>query len=1844
MEKVNYHLSTVNQNNVVIPQMAENVHYQCSVEEGSGAISSVTDADDELRKVLKELEELPFQDEKSKSTFFKDVQLLRGRHVIQSFKLGVRPLKLCTSKNSNFTEEVMKIFAICVCFCYTPEVAKRIEFDYFTMALEFCFPEQTSQCLSTEVLHKLLQLVQILHEGKFLSKSLISNILEVLKTRRDNSHLVEIFDETMRFASKDASVSCIEKIKVDLLGDIAVPACLLCWIELLKFEHVSSGFACALAKKDDPQYMPFPCPIPLLHKSLVRFYGNIFEEIKQSGSEVTLPSEEERLNILFSHRHSNRFISHSPLAKTSLKLLANRGIGNEVLKKILDQFFFEGKRSSNRKQLWSNLYEPVAFELVFRALSLFPDGKLVNKLLNVWRGIVPEDRDYEALLHLIISLFLQGSGSKSYSLAENAETTLECLYCLPQSLLPLVKLWCPFLASCVKMFPTTFQSHQELLVWFIESATRRGKVPPDKLSLYCNLEQRPIISFLQWIAQQSCTENMKEELIMLLTSCINKAPSRYNCWEFSIDMIKQISLCQQMRLSAKKNVIHTFTRLANLFREQGRNLFRKIVQGVVSDQNLKLQDEIFSEIFHFVERCSEMNTIPSRIQELLSLVSRCSISGDRRVKVLQRSKETGKGLLCGVQILELVKHRLHVLEEANQYFDQLFFAFFDIFKEDEHMCQQLYDQLLSVVSSPLLQDLWSSLVPRLISLDLFNEEIDSRWCWPVLRQAIEVSSPNDILALYAQLREDSERVVEQLRVSWEKLPLSSTRSPNDSKVRECVEQKTFVSSLGIVVGSNVLSCQEKLSLVRNVCDIFVQNKNSLTETTMVNALHNLIPFSRLQNNDMSNNNDIMRLELHQIESILRDPHMMTQLSRLFISLNNSLCYIFSSKTSDYFSNGTLMDIYRFIGSQEHLNEPYFNKVIMEILEIAVQESGSVGNIIEVLEEGVSIVRAVPSELTLFILGNFCYLLENQVNKEDRKRFFNEVALRWRCSANTEYLSFLEVPQLLWKVHCSTNTRSRRLELIDRVQDILQKTKDVEISCAENSEDLIKRRIACCDLEWLVLNSSLSNDEAALAYALSRSRTLKQHLRCYTFCDVRIEDGCFAFIPAQEKRLQTRVEKSREVNSTASAVEGNKGNDSPTLDSQVSILTPALMAQKMIYQIKRVLRQGEDLSEVAVSLWDHAFGHSLSCCEAECAAALTFYDNYLNVLLSILSESSSTEVMLHWVKIDSHFTCQCLEIVLKACKRSSDFAKEAMLNFQALVSNTLMRLKTSTADRFPVVRPCFLYLKPQLGYLGGILASGLSIEVTKQILKIFQTNVLAAGTVADIVSSWSCKDQVMKVIRSVHSFCKEEEDSPLNPFQSQLVWQLLNTFGRFCKNSSENIMAKFNELLLLRDREDKYGFNRLPKWREMMIADGVSSQVIDCWCVAFLTTPPKELSSRDIDAIVDLNSNSLREIVPALSENIKSCIFPEDGFKVTITQGEGIKEPSTKERIRLARLLCELINMLKLGKPEENKKDAVIKEKVVDACFKLCKAYENPQKKRNGKDLYRIHRKMLKALLTDVFGKQYESDPDVNGDVEASQTDNSENLPSILRNNEVFEPLLVLLRRWLSRSAFKPNLVSHTQAVVQLLFSSKPSAVGPQLNSVIQAHILSVEENQNIVAQLEALGYNQSTLETRNLWSSLTVECSGYISKRESPDSRRFVKKTTQKLRFLLNQWKHILFTLGKDSIKVGETDVRTEDLFGLEASLEDMKKQSSAVKETVNHQELGSLERSVKQLMREEQRLIERLDKTCEVRTFCRTNIRKFSVFYQGLVFFNKLNAFICDAPSLYSFQPRVKNFFLSCY
>lgn len=1840
-------------------------------------VPSNTPADDEFKTALAELEVLPFRDDDQKSVFFETVRRIQARHVIQCFKFGVAERKDSSTENSQFCEEVINIFEICFSYCYTADAEKRIVFDYFAKALKFCFPEHSSQCLSTAILSKLLQLVQIFQAGKLATivfdntalvsnpdlqikgaKSLFDEVLPIFQTRRDQGHLAEIVDQTIRFASKDASISCIEEQVSGLRSDhVVTPVLLSNWIKLLRFEHVSSEFACSLAKMDDPccterhqlVFHPYSL-VPLLqlinvYESKVCYFADVLENMKSSNIAVTLPLDEERLRILCSHiHHFNCHSSPPSLRMTSLKLFANISVSNGVLKGVLDQYFKDGPSLQNLKineqSLQPEFPQADAFELVFEVLKLYPEGRLVNRLLQFWKENVPGNQDYIALSHLI-GLLLQGSKSeKQGHLAESAAKTVDFVvstcHRIPQSLKPLVTFWCPFLASFLKIFPASYQSRQDVLVHLIKKAQElinkavarleddlfcsfhlnlRRPIRPCKLGMKTGEdfddgddELRLILNFLEWIAQQCCTEEMKGEMIFLLMSCIRDKISSIQDFQFSVYVIKQLSLGQHKNFIIKKELIRNFIGLAKLFKEREvKNVFREVVKGLASDQNLELRDEIFSEILYLVRRCSSAKTIPQDTLQLFSLVSTCPLSGDRRVRVLQRSKETGKGLSCGLQILQLVKRRPHlVMKEENKYFDLLFSAFFDVLREDKDMCLQFYTQQLSVLNSPqVIVHLCCSEVPRLISSGMF-QEIESQWCLPVFQHAPEVNSPTEMLALYFQVRDSAVKVVERV-----------AENPENEVA---FQQQTFSSSLLKVVESNVLTFQEKLSLVEKVCETFVRDPSYLTKETVVNALCNMIPFSQLQNDDKTINKDVLRLELNEIEAVLENPAMMSQLSRLPMGLNNSLCSLFSTKTSGYCSSGKLADIYHFIGSQQHLDEAFFDNVVA-ILKVAAEESNSVKNVIELLKEVVTFVRGVSSELDSFIMDSFCFLLENRVKKQERERFLNEVVLKWEFFPNFPILVYLEVPRLLWRLYSIADT-PRRSELVDRGQVILQKTNNnLQTLCDTFSYDSIERRIARCDFEWLVLNSSLSTHEAALAYKMSISLVGNHSLRCFTFSDVQIHEGRFCFVTL-EARLGTE-NQSKELKEgilNPRSAEGNKGNLSPAIEPKL-VLTPASIAQKMIHHIKRTLRKEDNLADVLSLLWSRAFERSRFCVSggAECAESLTFCDDYLNVFLSILSEASSTDIMFHWAKVDSHLVYQCSEVILMACKErceADNAGREDLFRFQAVVSDTLEKMRTKQSETIAPFwhrDPCFLSLKPQLKQLSGILERGLPISVKTPILNLFQTNVPAAVTLTDVVSSWSNQDQARELVESMHLLCQEEE----LPSHSEFVWQLLKAFGRFCQDSSDSLMAKFKKLLLLRDPQDEYGFNRLPKWREMMIANGLSSYVIDFWCVTFLTTPLEELSSRDIDAIVDLNSNS-QQIGSAISEEINRCIFPEDDFGGTISLERGIKEPSTKERLRLARLLGEFINMLRLRKPEENRKDAVIKQIVVEGCDELCKAYKRPHKRRNGGDLYMIHEDVLKALFTEVFGKQCKSDAEVDSGGEASPPVNAEsrgqlcvtrqssylheNLPRILSHSEVFQPLLVLLRRWLSRSADRPTLASHTQGLVQQIFSIHSAveesdrksvcvALDPELCRKIQAHILALEENQTLIAQLQASGYNQTTQGTQNLWYSSALEVSGYISKRESADSKRFLKKMTQNLRILWEEWKHILEALGKGSVKVDGSEVRTRDLFSLQTTLEVMEKQVSAVKEAVDQLELGDLKRRVKQLVRKEQRCRERIEK-----------------------------------------------------
>ena len=1820
------------------PEMPGGSHQQSSQTLGQNGSPLGDTVKDKFKATLTKLEALPFKDEKQKTSFLEKVRRLEEYHVIQVFNLGVVPLQNYMTDSPEFVEEVTKLFEICFSFCYTADVTKIVAFDFYAKALKFCFPPLPKRCLSTEVLSVLLELVLIIQEGKLASIVLekaeqvanpkvqisgatrfFEELLAIFENRRDGGRIKEIVDETLKFASADAERSCIETHVVQnvaLRSDHLVsPVFLTNWMTLLKLVHVSNGFASALAKMGKflftTQVLSFFYPLLQTNtagcdKSAISDFLSILEEIKTSGSEIKLPSDEVRLNIFF--KRLNQFCLDRKMMKTSVKLLATTSISNKVLEEILDQFCCKDAQPAQPVNhfMMANVYTPMysiadfrkarAFDLVFKVLLLFPDGELVNKVLKFWNQTFSFAADYESLAALM-ELFVDESPSGDRRLLEGrAERTLKFLEGHPRSILSLLTVWQPFLLCFIKLFPNSFQCRSDVSA-FIQKALEISNVPAEERKTYFDSEQRPPLRFLEWMSQKSFTEERTNEMIGLLKCCIDSGSLGPN-WEFSIHIIKQLSLCQQLPFSSTKSFLQDLNSLAKQFEEQDKRTFQDFVEKVTLNESLEFKDEILSETLDLIKRFFDKDR--TSVLQLLSWLSATDISGDRRVKLLQKSKESSKGLLNSIHILELTSC-YYLRDGVNEYSDLLYTAVVDILKEEEDLCSQFYGQQLRYSSMPFhLQKVWVLEVAKLVSLGSFKEEIDYLCCLPVIREVPGIVSESEILQILGEVRATAERLLNDIR--GRDIITSSPDAPNHVL-------GTFVSCLKHVLRSVVFSSEEKLLLVQKVCEMFLSSPDILTEQGMEYALSNLIPLSRTENDGCPSNQEEMRLRVDQIVVVLENPIMMANLSRIPNDGYESLCTVLSTMNSNSFSKDRLMDIYHFIGSQNDLDERFFVH-FLSILQVAIQNSTCLRAVLEILRELICIIRITPAELIPLTMLNFEYLLQNQVEKHERERFVKDVIMKWDFSPNASILSYLKVPQLLWKVYTTADCRDKIIELTNRAREILKKVNEREEISRTCKDALLlpgryrnKRRISCCELEWLVFHCSLSSEEAALACDLIFSNLeFSERLRCFTSSVVQIEDVCFTLAP--EETLTGQV----------SAIE----NESAVTESQNSTLTPVFIAQKMIRHLRRLLGKEEDLTEAVYLLWNLLFAPQLrngaltlpGC--AECGTGFSYLDDEVEVFLSILAATPSTEVLLFWAKLNMHHVSQCSEVILKACKKieeAESMAKEESLSFHTAVYNSMNTIRegkpTKVSSFYGLTvhhfARCFRLVKLELRHLSNMIGSSLPIDVTLAVLDLFQVNVQAGVSVSEIVSSWSSKQQASELVKSVQLCCQEKEMSSLNAAQSEFVWQLAEAHARLYKNSPQDLLNRLRELTLLYDPEDTYGLNRLPKWRLMMIADGFSVHAIDCWCVAFLMTPLEDLTSRDVDAIVDLNCRSL-QLVSSVCQEIKTCIFPEEGFQVM--RGKGIKESQTKERLRLARLLGEFINVLKKRKSEENPKDAVIRKIVVDACDELCRAH---LKKNRRNDVYKIHEQKLKALFTEVFGKQrkthdeaecagmlkLQADEDqlkVPSSVARQSSYLHENLPPVLNDRDVYERLLVLLRRWLSGIAIRPVLAFHTREVVQLLFSihsSEERAVQiKELHGAIEDHILSLENNQALIANLQAAGYNQGRQGSLNLWSSPSVECAGYLSKTESADNRRFEKKLTEVLRRLWNEWRDILLELDVEVIKVGEAVFCTDDIFGRQDSLKEMEEQVSAVKERLSKMTLEDrhLERRVEQLKRQEQR------------------------------------------------------------
>ena len=1244
---------------------------------------------------------------------------------------------------------------------------------------------------------------------------------------------------------------------------------------------------------------------------------------------------------------------------------------------------------------------------------------------------------------------------------------------------------------------------------------------------------------------------------------------------FSINVIKQLTLCENLSFKSKEILLRELNNLAKQFKgQEERNVFQEIIGGVREISHCI--DELLSEILDFLKRFVNtdipMKTIPHEVLQLLSLVLKTSISGDRRLKVLQKSKESRKGLLVSSGLLDVIR-KFHLEEGgANEYFDLMCYIVFDILEEDDHLCKEFFEEHFR---QPGMGNLGMTDCEK---LQLFTE-----------------------LRSFSKTIDNTPDVPDQLRLH-------------------------FASSIVLVVQSVRFSGKEKLLLVRKVFDIFLYNSQQGIER----ALHHLIPLDYSNNStSLSNKRHLeMFLTFDEVFIIMADLTMMTNLSRIPASKKRSLSSVLSAINSDLISRDRLVDIYRFIGSQEDLDHVFFN-YFLSVLEAAIQAFNSMDIILEVFQALRRFLVGTPSDLIPLSMLSFEYMLQNQIEMQKMARFVEEVIMKWDFTPpKAPVLSFLKVPQLLWKAYTATDSTTR----IHRFQGILKETnEDVELYCTEFNtalrDNVNVRRISPCELEWLIFHSPLSNDEAGVAFKLC-FRSLNLQMKCFhTPLAVKIEKEELVFLPQETVPEQHFGSKDMIAHAPHNLAETSVAVRSQPVKS---FSAPVTLAQEMIQNLKRLLGQGEDIFKTAMSLWkDIRPTFPLKSCGQECPGTLPSLDEYLEMILSILAVSSTKEVAFYWVHVrrNRHHLSQYLDVILKACRKTSaeEYLDEnARLNFHNAVYTTMETIRErSSATSFSLfgmviqqpTSSCFQFVTPQLEQLSNMLGSGLPIEETLAILDLFQTCVPAGVTVGQIVSLWSCKKERLELIESIKRCCNKEDMSFLqnNPAQSVFVLQLAQAFGRLCMNSCKDLLVRFEELVVLYDPEDAYGLNRLPNWRQMMIGGGFSVPAIDSWCVAFLTTPLDDLTSRDVDAIVDLKSDAL-QLVASVSHRIKQCLFPEDGFEDFQEDGNGIKGTQFKERLRLARLLGEFINVLKVRKPEGSKKDAAIREKVVQACHELCNSHENPDKgvkRKSGNELYKIHGQKLKALFVEIFGKQKRSNIN-NADDQTTLTQQSvsgaglpftrqtsylhENLPSVLSCREVYEPLLFLLRRWLSTVVAKSVLSFRVREIVQCLFSFdfSKSKQPKELHGNIQAHILSLENNRALIAQLQAAGYNrkgQTSQGSKDLWSSPSVECSGYLSGQESADDRRFKKKLARTLRAVWCEWRDILFMCNVVSIKVGEEDVCTKDLFGVQASLEEMEEQVSAVKKTISQFTSEDLARRVTQLVRKEQRHRVRIEK-----------------------------------------------------
>ena len=1793
---------------------------------------------EELEEVLARLQSLPFKNEEQRASLFESFQYFQGYHIVQVFNVGVAHLQKSVKEPSILVSKIITLFEMCSDYCYIAEESKRVSFEHYLRALKLCFPSNPKKsCLSLETFSMLLNLAQILQEGKLCAASFIdftkpargprdlfNELLTIFESKPyDDSYVDDIISQSLKLASADVNnhtlpMQRLAKVFPDspFQFDQIIPAVFFGhWIELLQLTKAGEAdFILRLANKDPLQSFSPVAWSPLC------YMAHVSQRMKLCGEQVDLSHDEERLDAFFGNI-DHLFENDYETTATLLKLLSSKNISDALFGRVCE-LFFKGYREPRR----AVPHRGQSLDSIRQLLFVFPEGSLVIRVLNFWNDSVPNDSDYtilQRLTTLFAGLSTEESVTKGFSFKDTAERLLNFLTnVLPGSIMPLIHSWAPCLRLLIAILPTSFEKLPGLPSFVVKVAHTTASQPKTMTE-----NQDGALTFLNWLSEQKCKVEVKKDMADLFTRCVDPASG---CQLFLVDLIKSLCLGKPLPFIYMEILIREMVHFSSRLEPNEKDAIRDFVSNVAaSHQSVINQQNMFAELCNTLKYLwndskAPMKYIRVKTFELVSMLAKVTLSSRKTAQLMQLSRNSTNGLQCCLRYLQLIisTSKIPNKERASEHFELLFAAFFETLNGNETLCDIFYRSHRSFTSlfttsslSVDLLNIWSFVVAGLLSLDKFEEKVDLHGCMPVLARASGFDSPFNALQLYFMLRSVFSRLFGLSRGRISGSSFTQEREKNASLSNATPDPLgNVVEALSLIVLSDVNPPEEKLLLIDKACEICLKNPDIMTGDILCRALGNVLPF---HSGIRSENIPTDHLELLHILTILERPGMLEQLAKVSTTPSKSLHSILCSKIPNPIAKDDVVLIFDRVASFKNADKAFFDHLLV-LLESITKVSSSVSDVLDLLLEAEGVIREIhPKLIPLFVLI-FSYLVENGVANEERTEFIKLLALEWESPCELDMYTDFEIPQLLWKAYQSFSGRERKLEAIDQIQEIIVRSKDLETHAPNGKVtemNGVQRSIACRDLEWLVLHSSLTCEDVALCFHLSSSYPAIHGLKCFSSVSgMQIQDGCLVPIPLQQNEASNTTgdkQPSRVNGGTQDSV------SEQATASLLQLLTPAVIANKMMVQLRRLFGDEISLRNIGIELWNSLFTNPcLPCPDEVCKSSnsSSTCDDFVNLFLSVMEKASYFEVVIFWFGTHPHLShpyrsqhhfVQCSDVLLESCAwNGKKVDKESHLQIQGEVSATLEVLRRLSEDSIlPSLSQtvnyspmCFRLLQPQLKCLLCILQSKFSIEVTVRLLNLAKIDWQAAGALTTIVSLWSCQRATETLLEGVHSLFKECKIPVFPCLQRGFVWHMFEVCGESYVNSPEDLLDKLLHLVnFLIPEEPNCGLDRLPEWRNMMIAQGYSVHVIDKWCVYFLFTPRENLSSRDVDAIIDLNPSSLQLVAP-VSQRIKQCIFSD----------EGIKGQPIKERLRLAKLVNEFIEVLKIRQPNKAFSNNVVARIVVDACDELCKSYLDRIKSDN--DLYKIRGVTLDALFTEVFvtsdgervnsphcssaSKVHEDESSVAGPA-ASQG----NSPNLLSHGEVYNPMLVLLRRWLSNITNKPTLASYTRQIVQLILSEQSTETGSsllvELHNKIQKRILSFEPNQVLISQLQAAGYNQGAPANTNndLWKSTSVELSCYLSKSESTSKEVIEKKLTNLLRGHWRQWKDLLFMLNISSIRVGEANVDTKDLFGFQTTLKEMESQVAAVKERISQVPSGDMDgRLVEELIRQEQQHRDRIN------------------------------------------------------